>query len=65
MFLCLEEKMAEEDERVGIVVAMHGEAAATSIADVSNRLLGEDCVLGYNMPWTKSLKRHWRISPRL
>jgi len=50
MFLCLEEKMAEEDERVGIVVAMHGEAAATSIADVSNRLLGEDCVLGYNMP---------------
>ncbi|MCF6097600.1 sigma 54-interacting transcriptional regulator [Thermovorax subterraneus] len=50
MFLCLEEEVMEKDERVGIVVAMHGEAAATSIADVSNRLLGEDIVVGYNMP---------------
>nr|PZN04849.1 MAG: transcriptional regulator [Bacillota bacterium] len=50
MFLCLEEEVTEKDERVGIVVAMHGEAAATSIADVSNRLLGEDYVIGYNMP---------------
>ncbi|SHM72014.1 sigma 54 modulation protein [Caldanaerovirga acetigignens] len=50
MFLCLEEEEAEKDERVGVVVAMHGEAAATSIADVSNRLLDEDIVVGYNMP---------------
>ncbi|MCG0275941.1 MAG: PRD domain-containing protein [Thermosediminibacteraceae bacterium] len=50
MFLCLEEDTKQKDERVGIVVAMHGEAAATSIADVCNRLLGENFVIGYNMP---------------
>ncbi|MGB9779829.1 sigma 54-interacting transcriptional regulator [Caldanaerobacter sp.] len=50
MFLCLEEETKKRDERVGIVVAMHGEAAATSIAEVANRLLGESYVIGYNMP---------------
>lgn len=50
MFLCLEEGTEEKDERVGIIVAMHGEAAATSIAEVANRLLGENYVIGYNMP---------------
>ena len=50
MFLCLDEETKEKDERVGIIVAMHGEAAATSIAEVANRLLGENYVIGYNMP---------------
>ncbi|AGB19979.1 sigma 54-interacting transcriptional regulator [Thermoanaerobacterium thermosaccharolyticum] len=50
MFLCLDEETNNKDERVGIVVAMHGEAAATSITEVSNRLLGENHAVGYNMP---------------
>lgn len=39
-----------EDGKVAVIVAMHGESAATSIANVSNRLLGEDHAVGYNMP---------------
>ncbi|HBM75520.1 MAG TPA: transcriptional regulator [Clostridiaceae bacterium] len=49
MFLCMDEKKSEENGRVGVLVAMHGESAATSIADVVNRLLKEDHVVGYNM----------------
>lgn len=50
MFLIIDKKEKIIEGKVGIVVAMHGEAAATSIADVSNRLLGEDRAIGYNMP---------------
>lgn len=50
MFLCLDKEMVEDVGKVGIVVAMHGESAATSIADVANRLLGENYAVGYNMP---------------
>ncbi|MDI3310616.1 MAG: sigma 54-interacting transcriptional regulator [Thermoanaerobacterium sp.] len=50
MFLCLDKETSDKGERVGIVVAMHGEAAATSIVEVSNRLLGENHAVGYNMP---------------
>ncbi|TCW33158.1 sigma 54 modulation protein [Thermohydrogenium kirishiense] len=50
MFLCLDIKQEKDDEKVSVIVAMHGESTATSIADVSNRLLGENFVVGYNMP---------------
>ncbi|ORX24644.1 transcriptional regulator [Thermoanaerobacterium sp. PSU-2] len=50
MFLCLDIKQEKDEEKVSVIVAMHGESTATSIADVSNRLLGENFVVGYNMP---------------
>jgi transcriptional regulatory protein LevR len=50
MFLCLDLDETSENEKVGVIVAMHGDTAATSISDVANRLLGEDFVIGYNMP---------------
>ncbi|MCP2241110.1 sigma 54-interacting transcriptional regulator [Thermoanaerobacterium thermosaccharolyticum] len=50
MFLCLDIKQEKDDEKVSVIVAMHGESTATSIADVSNILLGENFVVGYNMP---------------
>lgn len=50
MFLCLENDEADSTSKVSVVVAMHGESAATSIADVCNRLLDEENVFGYNMP---------------
>ncbi len=50
MFLCLDLDTTSKNEKVGVIVAMHGETAATSIADVANRLLDENFVIGYNMP---------------
>lgn len=50
MFLCMDKEDEREDGKVGVIVAMHGESAATSIANVSNRLLGENHAIGYNMP---------------
>ncbi|SNX53330.1 sigma-54-dependent transcriptional regulator [Thermoanaerobacterium sp. RBIITD] len=50
MFLCLDIRQEKDDEKVTVIVAMHGESTATSITDVSNRLLGENFVIGYNMP---------------
>lgn len=50
MFLCVDEVETKDDERVAVLVAMHGDSAATSIADVANRLLGENYAVGYNMP---------------
>jgi transcriptional regulatory protein LevR/transcriptional regulator with AAA-type ATPase domain len=50
MFLCLGKAEDQNSGRVGVIVAMHGESAATSIADVANRLLGDNHTVGYNMP---------------
>ena len=50
MFLCIDEVETKDDERVAVLVAMHGDSAATSIADVANHLLGENYAVGYNMP---------------
>ncbi|WP_315072239.1 sigma 54-interacting transcriptional regulator [uncultured Clostridium sp.] len=50
MFLCIDKEDCEGEENVGIIVAMHGEYTATSMADVANRLLGEKYAIGYNMP---------------
>lgn len=49
MFLCLDIRQDKANQKVQVIVAMHGESTATSIADVSNRLLGENFVIGYNM----------------
>lgn len=49
MFLCMDEDDNKKEGYVGVIVAMHGESAATSIADVANRLWGTDHAEGYNM----------------
>lgn len=50
MFLCIDKDDYENEGSVGIIVAMHGEYTASSMADVANRLLGEKYAIGYNMP---------------
>jgi transcriptional regulator with AAA-type ATPase domain/transcriptional regulatory protein LevR len=50
MFLCMDKAEEQNRGRAGVIVAMHGESAATSIADVANRLLGNSHAVGYNMP---------------
>lgn len=51
MFLVIDDYAHKKDHaRVGVIVAMHGECAATSMVDVAARLLGERHAVGYNMP---------------
>ncbi|NLZ52756.1 MAG: sigma 54-interacting transcriptional regulator [Thermoanaerobacteraceae bacterium] len=51
MFLVMDDYADEKiSGRVGIIVAMHGENCATSMADVANKLLGVKHAVGYNMP---------------
>ncbi|GEA30181.1 sigma 54-interacting transcriptional regulator [Clostridium diolis] len=50
MFLCIDKEDYENESSVGIIVAMHGEYTASSMADVANRLLGEKYAIGYDMP---------------
>ena len=50
MFLCVDSGSENRSSRVGIIIAMHGETSATSMADVVNKLLNEDYAIGYNMP---------------
>lgn len=51
IFLLPEEKYGQKlFEKVKIILIAHGESTATSMADVSNKLLGEDYVIGINAP---------------
>lgn len=50
MFLCMDKEEINKEGKVAVLVAMHGESAATSMADVANRLLEEEHAVGYNMP---------------
>ena len=50
MFLCMHSEKNQNSGSVGVIVAMHGDSAAKSIADVANRLLGENYAIGYDMP---------------
>ena len=49
MFLTFDE-LKSDDSRVAVIVVMHGKSAATSIAEVANKLLGEELAIAYNMP---------------
>ncbi|MGB4632054.1 MAG: sigma 54-interacting transcriptional regulator [Tepidanaerobacteraceae bacterium] len=51
MFLVIEDYARTLDKaRVGVVVVMHGDSTATSMAGVVNKLLQEECVVPYDMP---------------
>jgi len=55
MFIVLDESNDKEYHgRVGVIVAMHGTSTASSMAEVANRLLGEQHAIGYDMPLEKS-----------
>lgn len=54
MFLCIDGNPENKEGRVGIIIAMHGESTAQSMADVVNRLLKENYAYGYNMPLDQS-----------
>ena len=54
MFIVLDEYINKESHgRVGVIVAMHGKSTASSMAEVANRLLGEEQAVGYDMPLEK------------
>ncbi|MCM8709848.1 sigma 54-interacting transcriptional regulator [Clostridium sp. SYSU_GA19001] len=51
IFLLPEEEINNKNkEKVKVVLIAHGEATATSMADVANKLLGENYVIGINAP---------------
>lgn len=51
LFLVPEHSLENEHvDRVKIILIAHGESTASSIADVANRLLGEDYVISINAP---------------
>lgn len=51
MFLVIEDyERTKSPGRVGVIVAMHGDSTATSMVNVVNRLLREQCAVAYDMP---------------
>lgn len=51
LFLIPENAFSDESlDKVKIILIAHGESTATSMADVANRLLGEDYVIAINAP---------------
>ena len=40
----------KKDGRVGVLVIMHGHSTATSMVEVANSLIGEECVVALDMP---------------
>lgn len=46
----------EDNEAVVILIAMHGNSTASSMADVVNKLIGEENTFGFDMPLEKSTK---------
>ncbi|WP_241428297.1 PRD domain-containing protein [Clostridium sp. DJ247] len=57
IFLLPEEQLTHKNrnkDKVKIILIAHGESTATSMADVANKLLGENNVLGINSPIDKS-----------
>ncbi|QHN49018.1 sigma-54-dependent transcriptional regulator [Geobacillus stearothermophilus] len=58
MFFAFHEEQAEErEERVAIVVVMHGNGVASAMADVVNQLLAAACVHAVDMPLDADPKR--------
>ncbi|QLY80648.1 sigma 54-interacting transcriptional regulator [Clostridium intestinale] len=46
----------ENNDSVVILIAMHGNSTASSMADVVNKLIGEENTFGFDMPLEKSTK---------
>ena len=46
----------ENNDAVVILIAMHGNSTASSMADVVNKLIGEENTFGFDMPLEKSTK---------
>ena len=54
MFIVLDQYVDKKYHgRVGVIVAMHGTSTASSMAEVANRLLGDQHAIGYDMPLEK------------
>lgn len=50
IFLLPEDTFTNKDNKVGIILIAHGDSTATSMANVANKLLGENHVIGINAP---------------
>lgn len=51
-------------EAVGILVIMHGKSTASSMAQVTNQLLGEECVQALDMPLNMKVEDMYEIAKK-
>lgn len=56
------ENTISNQKKVGIVVIMHGKATASSMVQVSNDLLGEDCAKALDMPLSMKAEDMYEIA---
>ncbi|MDU5110941.1 MAG: sigma 54-interacting transcriptional regulator [Clostridium sp.] len=55
------EKDRENDDRVAVLVIMHGHSTASSMVEVANSLIGEDYVKALDMPLSMKAEDMYRI----
>ncbi|MCY6959930.1 sigma 54-interacting transcriptional regulator [Clostridium brassicae] len=56
------ENNINSEKRVGILVIMHGKSTASSMVQVSNELLGEDCAKAIDMPLSMKAEEVYEIA---
>ncbi len=56
------ENIVNNPKKVGILVIMHGKATASSMVQVSNELLGEDCAKALDMPLSMKAEDMYEIA---
>ncbi|MFR9242003.1 MAG: sigma 54-interacting transcriptional regulator [Clostridium baratii] len=52
----------KKDEKVGVLVIMHGHATASSMVEVANKLIGEDHVVGLDMPLSMKSEKMYEVA---
>ncbi|MGO5064216.1 PRD domain-containing protein [Clostridium sporogenes] len=55
------ENIGNRKKKVGILVIMHGKSTASSMVQVSNELLGEDCAKALDMPLSMKVEDMYEI----
>ena len=56
------ENIVNNTQKVGVLVIMHGKATASSMVQVSNELLGEDCAKALDMPLSMKAEDMYEIA---
>ncbi len=56
------ENITNRQKKVGVLVIMHGKSTASSMVQVSNELLGEDCAKALDMPLSMKVEDMYEIA---
>lgn len=52
----------EKDNKVGVLVIMHGHSTATSMVEVANTLIGEECADALDMPLSMNAEQMYKLA---